>query len=304
MTLFCSLLSRFRIPCLRQAVLIISKELNMSSSRRALKSSDIVYLIALIFVSLFIAGTSLAANNDTTAIVIVGTVHSETSNFKVETLCRIIDRVKPDLILVELDSSFMTPSMNIKPELSNVSLENRAIRDCAQARAIPLRPYDIEGRNKIYEQHNYFNLQRELSRALDQALKDSLLGDSARILLDAIIRFDDIGHTFGSERAEIINSEACDIAMESKQYYAGTGMMQIVASVPSLRHFADFCAFRRDFWMSRNEEMAKNIVHWTNLLRPKTVLVLCGFEHRYYLRSALNKLRVNNAFNLREYWTY
>jgi hypothetical protein len=276
----------------------------MSSSRRALKSNDITCFIVLSLVSLFMTRTALAANNDTTSIVIVGTVHSETSNFKVETLCRIIDGVRPDLILVELDSSFMTPSMNIKPEFSNVSLENRAIRDCAQAHAIPLRPYDIEGRNKIYEQHNYFNLQRDLSRALDQALKDSLLGDGAIMLLDAIIRFDDIGHTFGSERAEIINSAACDIAMESKQYYAGTGMMQIVASVPSLRQFSEFCKFKRDFWITRNDEMAKSIVHWANLFRPKTVVVLCGFEHRYYLRSALDKLRANNAFNLREYWTY
>ena len=283
---------------------VISKDLNMNASPRALKPNDIPYIIVVIGFLLFVVSPALAADNDTTALVVVGTVHRETGNFRIQTLCSIIDRVRPDLILVELDSSFFTPSMTIKPELVDASLENRAIRDCAQAHTIPIRPYDIEGRNKIYEQHNYFHLQNDLSRALDRALQDSLLGENARILMDAIIRFDDIGHSFGSERPEIFNSAACDIAMESKQYYAGDGLMQIVASVPSLKQFAEFCKFRRNFWIARNDEMVRKIVNWMDLLHPKTVLVLCGYEHRYYLRSALEKLRAGKAFRLKEYWTY
>ncbi len=262
------------------------------------------FVLATAICLLGIAGQLVAAGTDTTCIVVVGTVHSETSNFTVQTLCRIIDQVKPDLILVELDSSFFTPSMTIKPEYAGASLENRATGKCVQAHGISLRPYDIEGRNRIYEQHDYFNLQKDASRALDRVAQDSLLNPEARILFDAIIRFDEIGHAFGSERPEIINSEACDIAMESKQYYAGDGMVRVVASVPSLNQFVEFCRFRRDFWVTRNDAMVRNILHWTRLLRPKTALVLCGFEHRYYLRRALRKLTAGNAICLREYWTY
>jgi len=280
-----------------------SNELNMDALLTALKSKIIPRLVFLVLGIFLIASAEAAAGNDTTTIVIVGTVHSETGNFKVQTLCGIIERVKPDLILVELDSSFMTPSMTIKPEFVAASLENRAVSDCMQVRTIPLQPYDIEGRNTMYEQHDYFNLQRELSRALNRAVRDSLLGNDAKILYDAIVRFDDIGHSFGSERPEIINSAACDIAMESKQYYAGTGMMQIVSLVPSLKQFAEFARFRRDFWITRNEEMVKNIVACAKTFHSKTILVLCGFEHRYYLRSALQKLSAENAFRLTEYWT-
>jgi len=276
----------------------------MCSPSSVLKSKVIPSLIFFILGLSLIVRNSVAASNDTTFIVIVGTVHSETSNFKVQTLCSIIEQVKPDLILVELDSSFFTPAMTIKPEFLSVSLENRAITDCLQAHIIPIRPYDIEGRNKIYEQHDYFNVQTQLSRTLNHAAQDSLLGDDAKILFDAIIRFDDIGHSFGSERPEIINSDACDVAMESKQYYAGTGMMQIVASVPSLKQFSEFSRFRRDFWMTRNEEMVKNIVTYARTFRSKTILVFCGFEHRYYLRRALQKLSANDAFSLKEYWTH
>jgi hypothetical protein len=54
---------------------------------------------------------------------------------------------------------------------------------------------------------------------------------------------------------EAIDTTACDIAMESKQYYAGEGMIRIVASVPSLNQFMEFCRFKRDFWIARNDAL-------------------------------------------------
>jgi hypothetical protein len=251
-----------------------------------------------------IASPVSALRPDTSTIVVVGTVHNATKYYDVQTLCRIIDRVKPDLLLVELDSSFFTPSMSLKSEFTSISMENKAISVALQSRPIPVRPYDIEGRNQIYEQHNYFKLQRDLSSALNAAERDSLLGSKAAFLLDAIIRFDDIGAGFGSERPEVINSTACDVAMESKQYYAGEGMVQIVTSVPSLTRFKEFCKFKRDFWIKRNNAMVDNIVSWIKQFRGKTVLVLCGYEHRYFLRMGLKKQAGSETIILKDYWSF
>jgi hypothetical protein len=106
------------------------------------------------------------------------------------------------------------------------------------------------------------------------------------------------------ETPEVINSDPCDVAMESKQHYGNDGMFTIVTSVPTLRQFAEFATFKRDFWIARNDAMVANILHWVKALRPGTILVLCGFEHRYYLRNALRKRSPLDAFMLREYWTY
>ncbi len=250
------------------------------------------------------AGSPPAVGPDTSSIVIVGTVHRATEHYDVQTLCRIIERVKPDLILVELDSSFFTSSMTLKPEYVDVSMENKAVALSLQDHAIPIRPYDIEGRNKIYEQHGFFKLQRDLSAALNSAEKDSLLSNEASLFLDAIVRFDRIGAEFGSERPEVINSQACDAAMESKQYYAGEGMVRIITSVPVLARFADIARFRRDFWIARNDAMVNNIIASVKTFPGKTALVLCGYEHRYYLREALEERAKNGGFVVREFWSY
>jgi hypothetical protein len=262
-------------------------------------------IAAFVTAALFIAAAhSTAFSADTTAIVIVGTVHNKTDNFSVKNLQEILERVKPDLILVELDSSFLTPSMSIKPEFARISLENEAVAEYQKKYKTPIRPYDIEGRNKIYESHNYFKLQKDLSNALNKAVRDSLLRGESATLFDAIQRFDEIGRSCGLEPPGLINSDACDAAMDSKQYYAGEGMVKIVEAVPALKQFEEFAAFKRDFWIRRNEAMVTNILFWTGQLHPKTILVLCGFEHRYYLRNALAASHSSVATVVREYRTY
>ena len=258
-------------------------------------------LLLLLIPVVFSSQPAFASTSDTITIVVVGTVHNKTDNFTVQGLYDIIERVKPDLILVELDSSFFTPLMSIKPESVRISLENETVAKYQEAHGTPIRPYDIEGRNKIYQNHNYFNLQRDLSKALDQAVQDSLLRGENAMLLEAIDRFDGIGRSFGKESPKLINSNPCDVAMESKQYYAGDGMLKIVTSVAALRQFAEFAAFKRDFWIQRNDAMVANILRWAGLMHPKTVLVVCGYEHRYYLRNGLKAHRGGGPFILREY---
>jgi hypothetical protein len=272
----------------------------ISSGLNRLRCS--VYLVLAVVV--LSTRPSSASPNDSTTIVVVGTVHNKTDNFTVRTLCDIMERVKPDLILVELDSSFLTPSMSIKPEFLRISLENEAVAQYQKDHGVPIRPYDIEGRNKIYQSHNYFKLQQDLSKALNQAFHDNLLTGESAIVLEAIDRFDDIGRSFGSESARILNSNPCDVAMESKQFYAGDGMVRIVSSVPLLKQFEEFAVFRRDFWIQRNEAMVANILYWASLQHHRTILVLCGYEHRYYLRHGLKSHRGPDAFILREYWSY
>jgi hypothetical protein len=78
-----------------------------------------VYFVLAVVV--FSTQPAFASADDSTAIVVVGTVHTKTDNFTVQGLTDILERIKPDLILVELDSSFLTPSMSIKPEFLRIS---------------------------------------------------------------------------------------------------------------------------------------------------------------------------------------
>jgi hypothetical protein len=96
-----------------------------------------------------------------------------------------------------------------------------------------------------------------------------------------------IAYAASIDRPVVFNSEACDKAMESKQYYRGEGLARIVALTPSLAKFSEFCKFKHDLWITRNNAMVDHIITRIKEFHPKTVLVICGFEHRYYLRNGL-----------------
>ena len=97
-------------------------------------------------------------------IVLVGTVHGPTPNFQEETLVAILDRVKPDLVLLEVDPSFFDGSLDLLETYRGVSLESRAAIRYAKTAGARLRPFDIEGRNKFYQEHDYFNREAKLNQ--------------------------------------------------------------------------------------------------------------------------------------------
>jgi len=262
------------------------------------------YILLFTFSLLFLSFQSIAGTADTSRIVVMVTVCNSSEDFDPANLVAIIDRIKPDLILVELDSSFFMPDMSFKPGTVTMSLENKAVSTYVKDHPVPVRPYEIEGRNRIYQEHDYFRLQKELSASLNKAANDSLLVPEARTLLDAIIRFDEIAYAVSLDWPVVFNSEACDKAMESKQYYGGEGLARIVALTPSLAKFSEFCKFKHDFWITRNNAMVDHIIARIKEFHPKTVMVICGFEHRYYLRNCLKEKSSKEAILLKEYWTY
>jgi hypothetical protein len=276
----------------------------MKSLQSILRKCSQTRMILIFLIFLFAIPQAFSSNIDTTTIVIVGTVHNKTEKFTHDSLFNIIKRVNPDLILMELDSSFFTIAMSIKPEFQKITLENSVVTKYQESHKVLIRPYDLEGRNKIYSDNNYFEQQQELSKALIQATQDDQIQGESKILLDAIFRFDQITHAFASDYPNVINSNSCIVAMDSKQYYANDGMVKIVASVPILNHFIRFTTFKRDFWLKRNEAMVNKILYWNKNFHSKTILVLCGFEHKAYISASLSNQNSNNNFKIKEYWSF
>ncbi len=237
-------------------------------------------------------------------VVVLGTVHAATPRFSVDTLLAILDRVRPAVILVELDSSFFGDSSRIRAEFQAVSLENVAVTRFSARTGTPLRPYDIEGRNRAYQSQDYFARQRRLSQAIGRLDDGGTLVPEAKGLLRELDDLSAIRDAIGADRAVVINSAASDSAVRQKQVYGYAGMRRIIELSPGLAEFADFWRWAEEFWTRRNETMRANIVRVTALYPARRVVVICGYEHRYYLRTLLRQDEAAGRLVLREYWDY
>jgi hypothetical protein len=237
-------------------------------------------------------------------IVVVGTVHSPTPRFNEATLVAILRRVNPDLILLELDPSFFDGAFALREKYRDVSLESKAAAAYAKDAAVRLRPFDIEGRNRFYQEHDYFKRELSLNREIGRMYGGGLLPPEAKLLFESLAALAAVRDSCGAERPEVINSSACDTAVEKKQVYAFKGVGRIVDLTPALKEFKPFWTLADDFWVRRNDAMVGNVVRHAKETRARRAVVLCGYEHRYYLRPRLAERAAKEGFVVREYWDY
>lgn len=248
-----------------------------------------------------------AASGDTpkqTEVVVIGTVHNATPNYGKEQLVAILQRVNPAAVMLETDSSFFekdTPQL--LPQYRTIGLESEAVVAFQQRTQVPVLPYDIEGRNNIYQEHAYFERQRGFSQAIGALHQERRLSPEAERMLEEVIAAGNIVAAFGQDRPDAINSSGCDAAVAHK-HRADASVRAIISLTPALAQFSEYAKFNDEFWVQRNETMVTNIVNQAKKFSGKRVVVLCGFEHRYYLLRLLNALDEKSGISVREYWSY
>ena len=97
-------------------------------------------IIAAFVVGVVLSGSSPAA----TEVVVVGTVHEPTRNFPRKALDELLAGLRPDVLLLELDSSFFDDSFELREQFRRITLENNAAAALRPSSGVALRPYDIE----------------------------------------------------------------------------------------------------------------------------------------------------------------
>lgn len=235
-------------------------------------------------------------------ITVVGTVHSPTAAFTQESLTAILRKIQPDLVLLELDPSFFDDAYVLQEKYRSVSMENEAALAYAKTAAVPvkMRPFDIEGRNRFYQEQDYFRRESRMNQEIARLHRAGELPLEARLLFEALTALAAVRDACGVSPPEVMNAAPCDAAIERKQDYAFKGMGRIVEVTPALQEFKSFAALADSFWARRNEAMVASILRRARETQAKRIVVLCGFEHRYYLRRRLAENPPGDGFLLKD----
>lgn len=239
-----------------------------------------------------------------TQLIVIGTVHQPTSNFTKRQLTTVLEGLFPAVILFEVDSSFINSRSHQLRPTNSTSLEGEAIRDLQARFPVPLRPYDIEGRNQIYRDQNYFNLQKAFDITVSRLYREHQLGPEARSLYEEILALDQKVSPCVHAKLEIINSANCDAAMQAKMEKSKRNVRKIIELTPSLAEFTEYAKFDEEFWTQRNDTMVRNILNEIKYFPGQRIVVVGGCAHRYYLRSLLKPLETRFGFTLRDFWEF
>ena len=238
-----------------------------------------------------------------TELCIIGTVHEERTYFNSDSVYNILLRIKPDVILIELDSSFFTNDFHFDlgkyPDLLSTN-ENIGAHNYQSKHKVDLRPFDVSGRNEWYRKTNYFDNQNKMFSEVLSLYEENVLSKKDKEdveLIELVMNYN--GMTFSSVKDLNVNMTVKFLSVREKIIYPK--LHSIVENTEKLHHWIDFAQMWKVHWFERNAIMADNIKKIANEYKNKRVVVLVGLEHKPGL---LDLLEDSTDCVIREYWTY
>ena len=228
-------------------------------------------------------------NNDyDTRLYLVGTMHQDFARFTTDDLVSIFRKIKPDVILVERDSSMLTKD-NWYPKVISPELEQRAVTIYRKESDFIILPYEYEGRN-AYKRKNEFKKNDTLLFTEIKQLKSKrkLSDDSLRWLKEVDLATELVASLL-NESACVFNSDTALKVVKQRKNRMYNNISLIIKDNAELAEFESHWKRVIDFWHIRNKSMAENIIRHYKNYTGKKILVLNGFSHKYLLTHHLTE---------------
>lgn len=265
-------------------------------------------LYNLLFLITFCSGLlkpdDFLISSDNPEIIIIGTVHEESDNFSKDTLLNIFNKIKPNLILVECDTSYMTSDFRIKEEFEYMFPETGAISDYNINSSVKIRPYDLNGRDLFLDNAERLSIQAEFFNELALTKNIGNLTAEAENLYNRIEEMILSADELSRSGLSFINSKEGSAIADTINYYTYNGLKKLIELTPELSKFKDYWDKEYSFFTKRNETMLENILKYQAQFKNKRIIVLCGFAHKNYLKKNLSRLSDDNGFEVKEYYEY
>lgn len=248
-----------------------------------------------------------------TEIIVIGNLHKPAPNYNPEILFNILEKVKPDFILHEIDSSFFTPDFKFnKPYNENEGMASKMYIE--KYPETHLRPYEFEGRNQYRIDKGMRPTDRLTLKLLDSLNNAKLLTASQSKIFNTYTALLEPLKVRASKSPENFNNPQTDSICEQRQFY----QYQMIPKITNVRNefenrfltkpngekisYRDGYKLWADFWDVRNQTMAKNIMKISEQNKGKRIVVLTGFMHRYYLLKELKRLTKEKNITIKEFY--
>lgn len=253
----------------------------------------------VVITSLLIAAYSANAEPSPNRVIILGTKHNGNKMVTVKSMLQIIERINPDIILLEFDSSVIKNCSINKVwgaktaeflGVWNNPIEYRAARKFKELKdSVCLAPFDIY----IPNRKNYISY----TQLMEKSHQETLLRVYNEGLLNASDANDynsytNINNAFlgllDSSLVRMNNPNLTD-TIQTIIYKEKHAIRRITMNYPALQPFSNWYNAQVDFWDERSEAINKKIWNELNANSNKTILIITGLLHKSDIENFLKR---------------
>lgn len=237
-----------------------------------------------------------------TYLTIIGTQHNPTDNINSSNLADQLNKIKPDVILMELDSSLMNDKGDFL--VNSNELEPTAVKKHLKNYPTALRPFDYKNRNKFYAENKVFDKENKFFHTLDSVYNNNLLDSLSLTVYQNLIQVNNILNLVFTGDLKEINSPTAQSISRLRQDICYNQLLGICYRNKYLNRYAAFWKQDGDFWTFRNRTMIDNILKYCAQFKGKRIVVLTGAMHKYFLTDGIEKKQQAGNITLKEFWEY
>ncbi len=255
--------------------------------------------------------TNFYFSQNKTEIYVIGNIHDSVPNYHPKILFDILDKIKPDIILHEVDSQGMKEYETDKSLKGNeITASNLYLKKFPGTLRLP---FDFENRNQYRKDKGMVPTDNLSVKLIDSLYQTKKLSQSEAKLYENFLNTTQELMKTAKLSPENFNNKATDKVSEKRQNAQYSGLLKITEK---RKEFADRFVTKpnnenisyRDgfklmsgFWDLRNQTMAQNIYNTAAKYPNRKIVVLTGFLHRYYLLKELNRLN-KGSYVVKEFY--
>lgn len=252
-------------------------------------------LLPLLFAAIF--------SRAQTYLTIIGTQHNPTDHINSQSIYKQLNKIKPDVVLMEQDSSTMNDNGEFL--INSDELEPTAVRRLEKDYPVIVRRFDYKNRNKFYEDNQIFRKEDIFFHSLDSVYTNKLMDSLSNDVYQNMIAVNAILNTMGSNaNLKELNSVTYQQISKLRQELDYNGFLGICYRVKYMRKYAKFWKQDGDFWTFRNNTMVDNILKYCDEYKGKKIVVLTGAMHKYFLFGTIEKKQKDHNIVLKDFWEY
>ncbi len=241
-------------------------------------------------------------------VIVLGSVHSGNKSYTVKKLNKILKEIKPDIILLEFDSTTIAQCVipyvfgQRTAEFLGIwknPIEYRASRNYQRKnKEVCLAPFDmyIPNRNTYVKYQN----QMELSHyaTLNQLYNENKFSTADSAIFEPYAALNtSLLQKMDSNLLVMNRSSLMDTVQQIVQLEA-TNIKTLTNKYNELQPYSIWFNANVDYWEQRNKKMCQNIARELNANSGKTIVILTGLMHKYYITHFLKQKELERLCTL------
>jgi hypothetical protein len=231
-------------------------------------------------------------------ITIIGTVHYKSELFSADILYQKLCEIKPDVVLFEMPMDEANIMGWIEDYIQKYNgLEGIALKRYLESFETEVKPFDKQSRNDYYTK-SYFAKEEAFDAAYANYFKTQEPNKIALSFKQMINKSKAAYGHWDKLTLNQMNSRECDIAVEAYHKIFRASMLAIFDLVPDLAKHKTAWLKRESYEKKVNIAMAQNILTYNRQYENKSIVVLCGYYHRFELINQLKGKQAKERFTL------